>query len=338
MEQKMPIRIILWLMLGLWEKQAFSQLQRFSYTQSKMGSPFTIILYCADSGQATKVAATCFALVDSINQQLSDYLPNSEVNRLCSRSGTGEWVSVSPYLWDVLLQSKHAFQLSHGCFDVTIGPVAKLWRRARADKAFPDPGLVIKQLKKVNNKALLVDSVRRRVLLSQPDMQLDFGGIAKGYAAQAVIDYLRSVDISHALADAGGDIAVGMPPPGKKAWQLGVNIPNSDTEQWDRTIDLNRGAVATSGDLYQFMEHGKKVYSHIIDPRTGYGVTHRRNITVIAAWGATADWLATACSILSIRKGMRLAGKMNAHLFIAEWQEGTIRLYRSKKWDRYWSK
>jgi FAD:protein FMN transferase len=333
----MQVRIILLLLVGLMEKQAFSQLQRFSYTQSKMGSPFTIIFYCADSSQANTAVTRCFSIVDSINQQLSDYLPDSELNKLCRKSGNGQWVSLPDHFWNVLWQSKGAFNYSRGSFDVTIGPVAKMWRRARAENVFPDPALVAEQVKKVNNKAILTDSIHRHVLLTQPDMQLDFGGIAKGYAAQAVVDYLKSVAIFQVLADAGGDIAVGMPPPGKKGWQLGVNIPNSATDQWDRTIDLSQGAVATSGDLYQYMEHENKVYSHIIDPRTGYGVTHRRNVTVIAGQGALADWLATACSILPIKKAMRLARKMNAQLFIAEWRGGAIRRYESEGWDNYWS-
>jgi FAD:protein FMN transferase len=333
----MLVRIILLLFVSLVGRQAFSQLQRFSYTQSKMGSPFTIIFYCADSSRANTAVTRCFSIVDSINQQLSDYLADSELNKLCRNSGSGQWVALPAHFWNVLSQSKDAFKHSRGSFDVTIGPVTKMWRRARAENVFPDPPLVAEQMKKVNNGAVLTDSVHRQVLLTRYNMQLDFGGIAKGYAAQAVVDYLRSVAIPCSLADAGGDIAVGMPPPGKKGWQLGVNIPNSSIDRWDRTIELSQGAVATSGDLYQYLEHNNKFYSHIVDPRTGYGVTHRRNVTVIAAQGALADWLATACSILPIKKAMSLARKMNAHLFIAEWRDGTIYRRESEGWNQYWS-
>jgi FAD:protein FMN transferase len=314
----------------------FSQLTRFSYTQPKMGSPFNIIMYCSDSAQSAKAAAACFSLIDSLNEQLSDYLPGSELNSLNNNAGSGKWIPVSAHFLKVLQQSADAFYQSKGAFDVTIGPISKLWRKARKDNIFPDSLLIVAQLKKVNGKAVLVDAVHRTVQLKFIGMQLDMGGIAKGYTAQAVIDYLRTIHIRIALADAGGDIAVGESPPGKKGWQLGINVPESSSDVWDKRVNLVNTSIATSGDLYQFIEHNGKVYSHIIDPLTGYGVTNRRNVTIIATDGATADWLATACSVLPLKKALRLADKMKAHLFVAEWRKGSIIVSRSKAWNKYW--
>jgi FAD:protein FMN transferase len=315
----------------------FSQLTRFSYTQPKMGSPFNIIMYCSDSAQSTKAAAACFSLIDSLNQQLSDYLFESELNNLNSNAGSGKWIPVSDNLLKILQQSVYAFDQSKGAFDVTIGPISKLWRKARKENAFPDSLMIAEQLKKVNGKAVLVDAVYRKAQLKYVGMQLDMGGIAKGYAAQAVIDYLRTLKIPIALADAGGDIVAGEAPPGKKAWQLGINIPQSPSELWDKRVNLINASIATSGDLYQFIEHNGRTYSHIIDPRTGYGVSHRRNVTVLASNGPLADWLATACSVLPVKKAIRLATRMKAELFITEWHNNAIRLYQTKKWNQYWS-
>lgn len=315
----------------------FSQLIRFSYTQPKMGSPFNIIMYCSDSAQSAKAAASCFSLVDSLNQQLSDYLPESELNNLNKNAGSGKWIPVPVHLLKVLQQSADAFYKSQGTFDITIGPISKLWRKARKENTFPDSSLIATQLKKVNGKAVLVDAVHRTAQLRHIGMQLDMGGIAKGYAAQAVIDYLKTVDIPIALADAGGDIAVGEAPPEKKGWQLGINVPESSLEVWGKSVSLVNASIATSGDLYQFIEYKGKVYSHILDPRTGYGITRRRNVTIIASDGATADWLATACSVLPVNKALRLVDKMKAQLFVAEWRKGSIIVSRSKGWNKYWS-
>jgi FAD:protein FMN transferase len=293
-------------------------------------------MYCSDSARSAKAAAACFSLIDSLNQQMSDYLPGSELNNLNNNAGSGKWVTVSAHLFKVLQQSADAFYRSNGAFDITIAPISRLWRKARKENIFPDSLLIVAELKKVNGKAVLLDTVYRKAQLKNVGMRLDLGGIAKGYAAQAVIDYLRNIGIPIALADAGGDIAVGEAPPGKKGWQLGINVPESSLYVWDKRVNLVNASIATSGDLYQFTEYKGKVYSHILDPRTGYGVTNRRNVTIIASDGATADWLATACTVLPLHKAIRLADKMKAQLFVAEWRKGSIIVSQSKGWNKYW--
>src|SRR4030095_1436569 len=131
------------------------------------------------------------------------------------------------------------------------------------------------------------------------------------------IDFLRNKNVNRALADASGDIVMGESPPGKLGWLVGINLPASENELGYRKLELKNCAVSTSGDVYRYTIHNGKRYSHIIDPSTGYGVTSQRNVTVIAKEGAVADWLATACSILSIDKALKLAKKEKAALFIA---------------------
>jgi thiamine biosynthesis lipoprotein len=136
------------------------------------------------------------------------------------------------------------------------------------------------------------------------------------------------------LADAGGDIALGDAPPGKQGWTISINIPERSDEFWDKKLELKNCAVATSGDIYNYtLQNGKK-YSHIIDPRTGYGITSQRNVTVIAKDGAIADWLATACSILSIPKALALAKKENVTLFIATIENEKIRIYQTENFEQ----
>ncbi len=167
-------------------------------------------------------------------------------------------------------------------------------------------------------------------------MQLDLGGIAKGFIAEQVVRYLHSRNISSALADAGGDIFCSNPPPGKSGWSVGLNLPQKEVELFRNNIELNNKAVATSGHLYQFIEFQGKKYSHIIDPRTGYGITSGRNVTIIANDGAIADWLATACSILSIGKAKKLAVKFKAELLIATLKGNKLKLHMTKGMRNHW--
>ena len=147
---------------------------------------------------------------------------------------------------------------------------------------------------------------------------------------------LHWMDIAAALADAGGDIVMSAAPQGSNGWTIGVNIPERQEELLDQSLLLQNKAVATSGDAYQYVEKDGKRYSHIIDPHTGYGVTFQRNVTIIANDGAIADWLATACSILPIKKAKKLAAKMGAELLIAESKKDKIVFYTTKGFGLYW--
>jgi thiamine biosynthesis lipoprotein len=304
---------------------------RFQFTATKMGSPFTLVFYADDSTRATRVATAAFAVVDSLNQVFSDYLSDSELNQLSRSASSGDTFPVSGQLYTVLRLSQKASKQSKGAFDITIGPLSHLWRKARREKTFPAADSIQKALEKTGYRKLAIDTETKRVTLSEPGMQLDLGGIAKGYVAQQVIDFLKAAGVQSALADAGGDIACSNPPPGKSGWTVGINVPGSGDEILPETITISNGAVATSGDLYQYMEHNGKRYSHIIDPRTGYGVPFQRNITVIARDGATADWLATACSILPVKESLKLADKEAAALLITQIRNGKLGYHMNRK-------
>jgi len=314
-----------------------AQQKRFSFTQPKMGSPFSIVFFANDSVQANLLAKQCFNLVDSFILIFSDYIDSSELSKLSLSAGRKDLaVSVSPAMFDILLKAKNAFEKSDGTFDITIGPLSKFWRKCRKAKEFPTDDAVQSAKKLIGFNKLILDTVNRKITLTQPGMQLDLGGIAQGYIAQKVIDYLLSRQINQALVNASGDIVISGAPPGLKGWTVGVNVPETMDELLPRTLMLQHKAITTSGDAYQFIEHGGKRYSHIIDPGSGYGVTYQRNVTVIANDGTTADWLATAGSILSIKKAKKLAAQLGAEILIAEIKNGKPVFYSTKEFKKYW--
>lgn len=302
-----------------------------------MGSPFTIIFYAADSTSANTITRECFRLVDSFNFIFSDYIDNSELSRLNNASILQpKSVTVSPALYELLVLSKEAFLKSEGAFDITIGPIIKMWRQARRLNKFPSADTIRLLLQRTGSGNMLIDSGNKTITLLKPGMQLDPGAIAKGWIAQQVINFLRTKNVYQALVNAGGDIAMSGAPPGSLGWVIGVNIPETTNELFLKNLVLQNKSVATSGDAYQFMMYKGKKYSHIINPHTGMGVTKMRNVTVIANDGATADWLATACSILSIKKAKRLCTQMNAALLIARLNHGRVNLSATKGFQQYW--
>ena len=316
-----------------------TQLKRFTFSQPKMGSPFNIIFYSGDSLQANKTAMQCFQMVDSFVIIFSDYLDSSELNKLCAKAGkTNNSVTVSPALFDILLISKIAYEKSDGTFDITLGPLTKLWRRARKEKIFPVDKTVKEKLALTGFKKIRIDTATHKIQLLQPGMQLDLGGIAQGYIAQRVIDFLKTKNIANALVDVSGDIVTIGAPPNTNGWTVGVNVPEKTDELQKQKLLISNKSVTTSGDVYQYMDHNGKRYSHILNPRTGYGITSQKNVTVIANDGTTADWLTKPCSILSIRKAKKLAHSLQAEVLIAEIKKGNLILHTTKGFGRYWKK
>lgn len=310
--------------------------QKQVFTQNEMGSPFTITIYSKDSSGAALAAKKAFAEVARLNDIFSDYADSSELNKLCRQSGQQKYVDVSAELFSILQRSLQASYASHGRFDITVGPVVRLWRKARKEKSFPPKNAIRQALKAVGYQYIHLDTIHRSVWLEKPHMQLDLGGIGKGYAAQAAYDIIKQSGFSSAMVNAGGDMVLGDAPPSRTAWIIGVALPESYEGLMPGNIRVKHKAVATSGDIYQFVEWKGKKYSHIVNPKTGYGVTYLRNVTVVADDGALADWLASACSVLSLSKSLKLIKNFpGAALLIEEKRGNKIRKVCSDNMKAY---
>jgi len=263
-----------------------------------MGAPFRIVLYAPDASHAEAAANAAFQRVEALNQIFSDYETDSELNALSRTAGSGKTVRVSHDLWRILVQAQRFAELSDGAFDVTVGPCVNLWRKARRERKLPDSARLAEALQSVGHKKLELKNKTARLLA--PDMKLDLGGIAKGYAADEAMKVLKKHGILGALVGAAGDIAVSDPPPAKSGWQIELGSSTN-------VVSLSNAAVSTSGDAFQNLEINGVRYSHIVDPRTGIGITNQLMVSVIAPDSTTADALATAISVLGPEKGNALA-------------------------------
>ena len=280
--------------------------KRYNFRRREMGVSFRIALYASDEAVANMAADAAFRRIKQLNGIFSDYNPDSELMRLCHRSGPGHPIRVSRDFQRILSRSLAISRQSAGAFDVTVGPVVKLWRRARRKKKLPHPERLAAARKLIDYRMIVINPKSGTVELRKQGMRLDFGGIAKGYAGDAALAVLRTHGITRALIDGSGDIVVGDPPPGKTGWRIGLASLEKPDVPPTRFLSLTNAAVATSGDAYQYVEIDVKRYSHIVDPRTGIGLTHRSSVTVIAEKGATADALASAVSVLGPKCGLKL--------------------------------
>jgi thiamine biosynthesis lipoprotein len=285
-------------------------LTRFQFAEAHMGTKFQITLYAPDEAAAKAAAAAAFERIKNLDDSMTDYRPTSELMQLCAKAG-GDPVPVSDDLFVILQKAEETSRLSDGAFDVTVGPVVKLWRQARRTQRMPDPEKLSAARDLVGWKNVQLDSKNQTVRLLKPGMQLDLGGIAKGYAADAAIEALKKHGIDRALVAAGGDIAVSGPPPGKDGWTIAIAPLEEAEGSSGPTMTLRDAAVSTSGDAEQYAEIDGKRYSHIVDPKTGLGLVGRMSATVVAPKGVQADSLTKIVAVLGPDRAFPLLEKLD---------------------------
>lgn len=269
-----------------------------------MGLDFRTTLYARDELTASNAVVAAYARIAQLNAILSDYDSDSEISRLSRTSGSGKWQPVGPDLWRILVAAQQIAERSGGAFDLTVGPSVNLWRRARREHKLPSAELLDAMRERVGFRNLQLDFQHHAALLTRPDMRLDAGGIAKGYALDEALAVLRGRGLRRAMIHAGGDMIFGDPPPGERGWS--VELPRYSGAAPTPIAELNNCALSTSGDLNQFVEIDGVRYSHIIDPHTGIGLTNRSVVYVIAPRGITSDSLSKPLSVLNAAAGLRL--------------------------------
>jgi thiamine biosynthesis lipoprotein len=158
----------------------------------------------------------------------------------------------------------------------------------------------------VDYRNIELDATRHTVFLKRAGMRLDLGAIGKGYAADQMLALLGSRGTRQAMVVAGGEVALGAPPPGKAGWRVAIDTPDTGQGNPPCVVLLHDAAASTSGNSRQFVEINGKRFSHIIDPSTGLGLEGAASTTVIAGDATTTDALATALSVMPVAEGIRL--------------------------------
>jgi thiamine biosynthesis lipoprotein len=307
-------------------------LQRYAFSQVEMAAEIDIILYAPSKDLAALAAEAAYARFSELNRVLSDYDPQSEVRRLCDASAPGKPVRVSDDLWRVLVRAQEVAAKSQGAFDVTVGQVVRLWRRARRQEEFPDAERLTEARHTVGYRHLILHPEDRSVELLRRGVRIDLGGIAMGYAVDEAAKVVRGQGITRLLIDGSGDILAGDPPPDSPGWVIGVPGIEADSPPVAFVRLANRG-LTTSGDAVQFVEIDGRRYSHIVDPRTGVPLTDHSCVTVVADDAVTADALASAVSVLGPGKGLQLIeATPGAAASILRAPGGKTERHESRRW------
>jgi len=314
---------------------------RFSETRRLMGVPWTITVYAESPPAAATAIAAGFAEVSRLERILSDYDPASELSRLSAQAPTAAPVEVGADLWRVLSRAVAIRDATDAAFDPTVGPLTTLWRQARRTGRLPADDSLAAARQAVGPKSLRLVHDRKAVSLERPCMRLDLGGIGMGYAVDRGLEVLGRHGIEAAMIDASGDVGVSGAPPGTRGWSIAIAPlrraagEGPPAEPAERLVLVHQ-AVTTSGDAFQAVEIAGRRYSHIVDPRTGIGVSGPAAVTVVAADCTTADALATAASVLGPERAPAvIAAQPGCSARFAWLENGSLRTASTPGWSSH---
>jgi len=287
---------------------------RYEFRKIVMGIEARIVLHTAIESRARHAATEAFAELERLDAIFSDYRADSELMRLCARAG-GPPVTISEDLFAVLSRAQEIAEASGGAFDVTAGPYVRLWREARSLGRPPSRAEIDAVRALVGwQKLRLSRGPEPTAQLVLQGMQLDLGGIAKGYAAERALKGLMARAHPDSLVQLGGDVFVGSPPPNREWWFMDAGCDEGELPA--QRLTVVQGAVSTSGDTEQHLLHEGVRYSHVIDPRSGEAMTNRLCITILSRDGVTADALSSAVRVLGAEQGRELVRRFGGQLLI----------------------
>ncbi len=248
---------------------ADGEMLRISSSAEAMGTTFTIVAYDESRSRLQGAVDSAFEEVRRIDAVLSNYREDSEWSRI-NREAAQRPVAVSDEVFRLLEACQAYSRASGGAFDITVGPLLKLWGFYKGSGRVPHRAEIRTALGRVGYEKVILDPAERTVRFTVPGVELDPGGIGKGYAVDRMVEILEDAGIRSALVSGGGSSIYGLgAPPGERGWRVEIRDPKSPQRSVETLVIANE-SLSTSGNYEKFFYAGGKLYSHIFDPRTGY--------------------------------------------------------------------
>jgi thiamine biosynthesis lipoprotein len=246
-----------------------------------MGTVFTVVAFGESRVQLETAVDLAFEEVRRIDDLMSNYKPRSEWS-LVNRDAANRAVRVSPELFDFLESCLEYSRQSGGVFDITVGPLVRVWGFYKGSGRLPHRAEIRGALARVGYQKVLLDRSNQTVRFSRYGVEIDPGGIGKGYAVDRMVDILRQRGIRSAMVSGGGSSIYGLgAPPGESGWPVKIRHPRNPKESVAELV-LHDLSMSTSGTYEKFFYAGGKLYSHVFDPRTGYPAQGMLSVSVTA--------------------------------------------------------
>ncbi len=293
---------------------------RYEGSRLSMGCVYTIVAYGSDAGALPRVVDAALDEVDRIDRLMSHYKPDSPLSRINREAARGP-VIVEPELFGFLSECMRYSRDSEGAFDVTVGPLMKAWGFFRGEGRVPEAREIKELLEKVGYRHVTLQARAQTIQFDRPGVELDLGGIAKGYAVDRVVDLLKHHQIPAALVSAGGSTLYGLgAPPGRKGWEVAIQDP-ADPRRIARKALLRDRALSVAGRREKSFEAGGVTYAHIMDPRTGRPVQGMLSVAVLASSGTAGDALDDVFFVQGVEKSRAYLKRLpstEAFFFLSE--------------------
>jgi len=293
-------------------------------SRETMGCTGTVRACGPDPDALPAVVAAALDELDRVDRLLSHYRRDSPLSRL-NRDASDGPVAVDPELLDVLDHCLRWSRESDGAFDVTVGPLMKAWGFFRDEGRVPSDPELARVLEVVGFRHVVLDREAGTVRFDRPGVELDLGGIGKGYAVDRVVELLRRRGIASALVNLGGSSVYGLgAPPGRAAWEVGIQDP-MDSGKTAVTVELRDRALSVSGGYARFFEENGVTYAHILDPRTGRPVQGMLSVAILSDSATDGDALDDVLFVHGLERAgtyLRRTGSPEALFFLPRGEHG----------------
>ncbi len=296
-----------------------------------MACLYTIDAYATDADRLPSILEQALDEVDRIDRLMSHYKPESPLSKINREAGASP-VTVEPELYDFIAEALRYSRDSDGAFDITVGPLMKVWGFFRGEGRPASDKDVESVRPLIGWQHLIMNPEHHTIRFDRPGVELDLGGIAKGYAVDRVVRILRASNVGAALISAGGSTTYGLgAPPGRKAWTVSIEDP-VDRNKIARGVDLRDRALSVAGSSEKSFEVDGVRYSHIMDPRTGRPVQGVLSVAVISKTGTEGDALDDALFVLGpirSRNYLKRLEDVEMFFFLPDGQKGWTMIHEA---------
>ncbi|MEY4963586.1 MAG: hypothetical protein RLZZ323_905 [Bacteroidota bacterium] len=289
---------------------SFSSFAQAEYKKkiSMLGSPFEITVVAKDSVEAKKYTDLAIAEVKRIENQISDWIPTTQISLVNKNAGI-QAVKVDSEVFDLVERAIKISEITDGAFDISYASMDKIWKFDGSMTTMPSEEAIKKSVSKIGYKNIVLDKTNQTVFLKKEGMKLGFGGIGQGYIADKVKDLLFANGCKSGIVNVSGDINAWGRQSNHEPWTVGIINPMNKNKVF-ATFPLENSAVETSGSYEKYVVFNGIRYSHIIDPRTGYPAQGVVSVSVFAKQTEIADALATGIFVLGVEVGLDLVNQL----------------------------
>ncbi|MCA0153161.1 FAD:protein FMN transferase [Winogradskyella sp. 2Y89] len=282
--------------------------QVYSRTVKLMGSRFDISVEAKDSIKGSKYIDTAINEISRIERLISSWDPKSQTSQI-NRSAGVKPIKVDEELFHLIERALKLSKLTDGAFDISYASMDKVWKFDGSMSEMPSKEAINNSVSKVGYHNIIIDKGNQTVYLKEPGMKIGFGAIGKGYAADKAKALLKDIGVTGGIINASGDLNTWGTQPNGKDWKVAIVNP-LNKEKVFSWMPVKNSAVVTSGNYEKYIEFDGILYSHIIDPRTGYPSSGILSVTIFTLTAELADALATSVFVMGVESGLNFINQL----------------------------